>query len=200
MIHPVLKFLAEQLNAYIDEVKKPGDSIEAPFVILQNISRLDEDLLKTTNKILISLVNVSEETTMKNNPDYLLIKNDKVTYKNPPVNLNLFVMITSFMTNYENALLYLSYVITFFQGKYSFTLKDSVTEVEGLPDDFHIVLDMFNLGFEQLNYVWSTFGGKQHPFVCFKVRLLKMERESTREINGVISEVLIDGRGKTAKP
>lgn len=196
MIHPVLKFLAEQLNAYIEEVKKSGDSIESPFVILQNISRLDEDLLKTTNKVLISLINVSEETSMKNNPDYSLIKNNLVTYKNPPVNLNLFIMITSFMTNYENALLYLSYAITFFQGKYSFTLKDSITEVEGLPDDFHIILDLFSLGFEQLNFVWSTFGGKQHPFVCFKVRLLKMERESTKEIKGVINEILIDGHGK----
>jgi hypothetical protein len=68
--------------------------------------------------------------------------------------------------------------------------------VEGLPDDFHIILDLYNLGFEQLNYVWSTFGGKQHPFVCFKVRLVKMERESTREIHGVIKEVMIDGRNK----
>ncbi|MFA5326295.1 MAG: DUF4255 domain-containing protein [Prolixibacteraceae bacterium] len=196
MIHPVLKFLAEQLNAYIEEVKKPGDALEAPFVTLQNISRLDEDLLKTTNKILISLVNISEETSMKNNPDYTSVKNNLATYNNPPVNLNLFIMITSFMTNYENALIYLSYAITFFQGKYAFNLKNSTTEVEGLPDDFHIILDLFNLGFEQLNYVWSTFGGKQHPFVCYKVRLLKMERESTREINGVISEVMIDGRSK----
>jgi hypothetical protein len=141
-------------------------------------------------------VNISEESTMKNNPDYALTRNNLVNYSNPPINLNLFIMITSFMTNYENALIYLSHAITFFQGKYSFTLKDSVTEVEGLPDDFHIILDLYNLGFEQLNYVWSTFGGKQHPFVCFKVRLIKMERESSREIHGVISEVMIDGRNK----
>lgn len=196
MIHPVLKFLAEQLNTYIEEVKKPGDILEAPYVILQNISRLDEDAVKTTNKVLISLVNISEESTMKNNPDYALTRNNLVNYNNPPINLNLFIMITSFMTNYENALIYLSHSITFFQGKYSFTLKDSTTEVEGLPDDFHIILDLYNLGFEQLNYVWSTFGGKQHPFVCFKVRLIKMERESTREIHGVIKEVMIDGRNK----
>jgi hypothetical protein len=196
MIHPVLKFLAEQLNTYIEEVKKPGDILEAPYVILQNISRLDEDAIKNTNKVLISLVNISEESTMKNNPDYALTRNNLVNYNNPPINLNLFIMITSFMTNYENALIYLSHAITFFQGKYSFTLKDSTTEVEGLPDDFHIILDLYNLGFEQLNYVWSTFGGKQHPFVCFKVRLIKMERESTREIHGVIKEVQIDGRNK----
>jgi hypothetical protein len=195
MIHPVLKFLAEQLNNHIEEVKKP-DVVEAPYVLLQNISRLDEETLKSTNKILISLVNISEETSMKNNPDYATIRNNLVTYQNPPINLNLYIMVTSFMTNYENALIYLSYALTFFQGKYSFTLKDSITEVEGLPDDFHIILDLFNLGFEQLNYVWSTFGGKQHPFVCYKVRLVQMERDSTREINGVISEIMIDGRSK----
>lgn len=196
MIHPILKFLAEQLNTYVDQVKKTGDGIESPFVILQNISRLDEDALKTTNKILISLLNIAEESSLKNNPDHTMMKNDAVTYSNPPLNLNLFVMVTSFMTNYENALIYLSYAITFFQGKYSFTLKNSTTEVEGLPDDFHIILDIYTLGFEQLNYVWSTLGGKQHPFICYKVRLLKIERESTREIRGVIKEIQLDDRSK----
>jgi hypothetical protein len=196
MIHPVHKFLAEQLNTYIDQVKKTGDGIEFPYVILQNISRLDEDALKTTNKLLLSLLNISEEQSMKNNPDYIKMKNDQVSYGNPPLNLNLFIMITSFMTNYENALIYLSHAITFFQGKYIFSLKNSTTEVEGLPEDFYIILDLYTLGFEQMNYVWSTLGGKQHPFVCYKVRLLRMERESTQEVRGVIKEILIDERSK----
>lgn len=194
MIHPVLKFLAEQLNNYIDEVKKPGDSIEAPFVILQNISRLDEDALKNTNKVLLSLLNISEEASMKNNPEYVRVKNDQVSYGNPPLNLNLFLMVTSFMTNYENALIYLSYALNFFQGKYIFNKQNSPTEVEGLPDDFHIILDLYSLSFEQLNYVWSTLGGKQHPFICYKIRLVKMERESTREIRGVIKEIKVDDK------
>jgi hypothetical protein len=194
MIHPILKFLAEQINAYIKDQNRSDTDITDPVVILQNISRLDDDSLKTTNKILISLVNISEETSMKNNPDYISVKNNLTTFKNAPVNLNLYVMFTSFMTNYENALIYLSLVLTFFQGKFYFNFKNSTTTVEGLPDDFHIILDMFNLGFEQLNYVWSTFGGKQHPFVCYKVRLLKMERESISEVTGVISEVAINKR------
>jgi hypothetical protein len=196
MIHPVLKFLGEQLNDYVDQVKKPGDGVEIPYVILQNISRLDEDALKTTNKLFISLLNIAEESTMKNNPEYIKIKNDQVAYGNPPINLNLFIMVTSFMTNYENALIYLSYAITFFQGKYNFNLKNSTTEVEGLPDNFHIILDLVSLGFEQLNYVWSTLGGKQHPFVCYKVRLLTMERESTKEIRGIIKEIQVTEKTK----
>ena len=194
MIHPVLKFLAEQLNNYIDEVKKPGDSIEAPYVILQNISRLDEDALKNTNKVLLSLLNISEEVSMKNNPEYVRVRNDQVSYGNPPLNLNLFLMVTSFMTNYENALIYLSYALNFFQGKYIFNKQNSPNEVAGLPDDFHIILDLYSLSFEQLNYVWSTLGGKQHPFICYKIRLVKMERESTREIRGVIKEIKVDDK------
>jgi len=193
MIHPVLKFLAEQMNGYIDQVKTNGDGVESPVTILQNIVRLDEDALKTTNKILLSLVNFSEEPTMKNNINHTILNNDMVAYNNPPLNLNLYILLTSCMTNYENALIYLSHAITFFQGKFTFTPKNSVTQVEGLPDDFRIILDIYSLTFEQLNYLWSTLGGKQQPFVCYKVRLLQIERASTTETRGIIKQVKIEG-------
>lgn len=192
MIHPVLKFLAEQINVYIDQVKKIGDGVVSPVAILQSIVRLDDETLKNTNNILLSLVNFSEEATMKNNPNHTTFNNDMVVYRNPPVNLNLFILVTACMTNYENALIYLSHAITFFQGKYSFSLKNSVTQVDGLPDDFYIILDLYTLSFEQLNYLWSTLGGKQHPFVCYKVRLLQIERASTSETRGIIKQVRID--------
>lgn len=192
MIYPVLKFLAEQLNLYIDQVKKTSDGIASPVSILQNIARLDDEALKTTENLLISLVNFAEESTMKNNPSHSVFRNEMVEYKNPPVNLNLFILITACMTKYENALIYLSHAITFFQGKYTFTLKNSTTQVEGLPDDFRIILDLYTLSFEQINYLWSTLGGKQHPFVCYKVRLIQIEKESTTETRGVIKQVKID--------
>jgi hypothetical protein len=196
MIHPLLKFIAEQLNAYIELVKKPGDGIEFPYVILQNISRLDEEALKTTNKVLLTLVNLSEESTLKNS-NHTILNKDTVEYDNPPVNLNLFLLFSVCMANYEHAMIYLSHTITFFQGKNSFTRQNSITAGDGLPDDFHIILDLYSLSFEQANYVWSTLGGKQHPFVLYKARLLKMERKSTLETRGVIKQVRIDGRDKT---
>lgn len=196
MIHPVLKFLVEQMNFYIDQVKKPDIDVVSPVAILQSIVRLDDETLKKTNNILICLVNFSEEATMKNNQNHTILNNDMVAYRNPPVNLNLFILVTACMTNYENALIYLSHAITFFQGKYSFTLKNSVTQVDGLPDDFHIILDLYTLSFEQLNYLWSTLGGKQHPFVCYKVRLLQIERASTTETRGIIKQVRIEEPGK----
>ncbi len=191
MIYPVLKFLAEQMNSYIDQVKNAGDGIAAPVAVLQNIGRLEDETLKTTNKIFISLVNLAEESTMKNNPGHSISGNEIVRYQNPPVNLNLYVLVTAVMTNYENALIYLSHAMTFFQGKNVFTRQNSVTQVDGLPDDFRLILDLDSLSFEQSNYLWSTLGGKQHPFACYKARLISLERESTRETRGTIKQVRI---------
>lgn len=195
MIYPVLKFLAEQLNQYIEQVKKPGDGITNPVAILQNISRLNEDDLETTNNIILSLVNLQEEAAMKNNPGQVVMNSEVVRYDNPPVNLNLYLLITACMTNYENALIYLTHAITFFQGKNIFNKQNSITHVEGLPDNFRIITDLHSLTLEQVNFLWSTLGGKQHPFVCYRLRLLQLTRPSTTETRGVIRQVRIEETG-----
>jgi hypothetical protein len=197
MIYKTLKFIAEQLNAYITEVKKAGDGIESPYVMLQNISRLDEEALKTTNKVLLTLVNISEEPTMKNNPANTILRNEITEYNNPPVNLNLYLLYSVCMANYEHAVIYLSHTINFFQGKNNFTRQNSITAIDGLPDDFQIILELYSLSFEQENYLWSTLGGKQHPFALYKARMIRMERKSTVETRGVIKQIRIDERNKT---
>jgi hypothetical protein len=88
-------------------------------------------------------------------------------------------MITAVMSKYENELRYLGHVISFFQGKTLFNKKNSPSQVDELPEDFSVSIDLVSLSFEQINYLWSTLGGKQHPFVCYKLRIIRMEREST---------------------
>jgi len=195
MFYPVLNFLAEQMNLYIEQVKNDSDSIESPVAVLGNIARLSEEDLKNKSNILLSLVNISEESTMKNDPGNVIMNNDLVKYDNPPVNLNLSLLVTSCMTNYDHALIYLSHVITFFQGKHIFTRQNSVTQVDGLPDSFKIIIDLQTLSIEQVNYLWSTLGGKQHPFACYKARILQLERDSTVETRGVIRQVRIKKSG-----
>jgi hypothetical protein len=192
MIYQALKFLAGQLGSYFSGLEKPGSLDAVPEVLLQNVSRLSDDEMKKANNVFLTLVNLSEEATMKNFPGTFVVNSNEVHYDNPPINVNLYVLFTACMANYEYALIYLSHVISFFQGKYSFTRQNSVTTVDGLPDDFHIILDLYSLTFEQANYLWSTLGGKQQPYVCYKVRLLSISRESTRETRGVIKQIRID--------
>lgn len=197
MIHQALKFITDKINVYFNEIDKPGGLTAVPTAILQNIARLDEQDLKKANNIMLTLVNISEDAAMKNDPGSYIVGNSKTHYENPPVNLNLYLLFTVCMANYEHGLIYLSHVISFFQGKNSFTKQDSTSEIDGLPDDFHIIFDLHSLTFEQSNYLWSTLGGKQHPFVCYKARLVKMRREAVRETRGVIREISIDkARGR----
>jgi hypothetical protein len=194
MIFQTLKILTVHLNSYFTGLDKPGGLTAIPTAILQNISRLDEQDLKKANNVLLTLVNLSEEATMKNDPGTYVVNSNETHYTNPPVNLNLYLLFTVCMANYEHSLIYLSHIISFFQGKNSFTRRDGTITTD-LPDDFRIILDLNSLTFEQANYLWSTLGGKQHPFVCYKVRLVKMQRTAVRETRGVIREIRIDDPG-----
>ncbi|MGD9557163.1 MAG: DUF4255 domain-containing protein [Mangrovibacterium sp.] len=192
MIYPILKFLTGQLNQYMDEVKKATDGVTSPVVLLESIVNIEESKLREKNNLLLFMVNLSEEASMKNHPAYVRQTEEEAVYKNPPLNLNVYVVVTALMTNYENELRYLTHALRFFQGKPVFTHQNSVSQVEGLPDRFRIILDLYSLSFEQINYLWSTLGGKQHPFVCYKLRMVEVERESTTATRGVIRQVRIE--------
>src|SRR3954469_419287 len=61
-----------------------------------------------------SMVNIREDKTLKNLPNY--IRNDsRVVYQNPPVFLNFHILLVATHSNYANALLMLSRAIKFFQ-------------------------------------------------------------------------------------
>ena len=145
--------------------------------------------MQNADNIFITLVNLSEEATLKNTPNYVK-ENFNTIYRNPPVFLNLFVLFSSCFKNYNQALLFLTRTVEFFQGKNTFSVKNSVTQVTGL-ENLKIVMDLYSPTFEQANYLWSTLGGKQRPFVLYKMRLVEIERESKEEIRGVIREIAV---------
>ena len=82
-----------------------------------------------SNKIIITLVNTEEESTLKNNSNVLKTPRG-IQYIEPPVFFNLYILISSTLGQdlqdaYEFALGRLSLVIQFFQAKKSFTIKNS---------------------------------------------------------------------------
>ena len=186
MIYKALFFIEEQLNKYFESFKPEQHLVALPIVKLDNIGTLDEATIKKTNNVLITLVNLSEEFALKNITHFRKDA-DTATYANPPVFLNLFVLFTVCMNKYDHALVYLSHVIRFFQGKNTFDTKNSPTQIDGL-DNFKITFDLYSPTFEQSNYLWSTLGGKQFPFVLYKIRLVELERESISETRGLIKE------------
>ena len=108
--------------------------------------------------------------------------------------LNSCILFSATTTNsYENALIYLSRLIRFFQSKNVFTPYNSATVPISNPydemTDFKLILDLYSPSFEEQNHFWGTLGGKQYPSVLYQMRLLELKRDEVVEGAGVIEEI-----------
>lgn len=184
LITPVLKYIAEEINHYYDNPVTPA--IEE-FVQLGNISQL-ENASNASNadlrtKVILTVVNIDEEKTLKNNP-YYVRQGEAVVKRNPTVFLNLYVLVSCADEDYETALTKISRVIGFFQQKYVFTADNA--EVS-FPEEHveKIILDLFSLNFEQINHLWGILGGKYIPSVLYKLRLIPIQQSEPEDAHPI---------------
>ena len=185
MIKEALSLLCEELKSYV-HTKDPSVNI-----IVDNIGLFETSKGDTlTNNIVITLVNVEEESTLKNQPALRRPFVNTAQYQNPPVCLNLYVLFTCNYSgdDYPLALKRLSYIIQFLQSRNSFSSASSVTgggidfSEEGIAE-LKFTLELFTLTFEQINHLWGSLGGRQMPFTMYKLRLVAItERALLREV------------------
>ena len=154
------------------------------------------------DKIVLSLVNLIEEVTLKNSSPYRS-SNFEQTIENPPVFLNLFLLFTANFTSpqgtgsssqipYNNGLTLLSTVIEFFQSQNVFTVQnapDPDTIQDPKLQNLKIVMDLYPLTFEQVNHLWGSLGGKQMPFVLYKARVLPLKKERIVNRGSLIQDI-----------
>jgi hypothetical protein len=184
MIDIALQLLKDELTNYLS-------TKDTATVIIDNIGLFETSAgAGLTENIIITIVNVEEESTLKNQPAAKRPFIGNAIYKNPPVYLNLYVLLTCNYTgdHYTLALKRLSYIIRFLQSKNSFSISSSVSggtvNVDD-PDiaDLKFTLELYTLTFEQINHLWGSLGGRQMPFVMYKLRLVAItERAVLREV------------------
>ncbi|MCI3939512.1 DUF4255 domain-containing protein [Chryseobacterium aahli] len=166
MIDNVLKILQSKLNDPLNGLK--DDDGEVNIAVVNNIAKHeDEDSTNLKNKVVITLLTVEEESTMKNTPRYNRIKEDNqpVRYEleSAPAYLNLYVMIAANRDAYDKSLANVSKVIEIFQ----------TNNVLG-SDGFTFRIELHSIPFEQLSYVWGLLGGKVMPFAFYKISVIKI--------------------------
>jgi len=175
MIYDALKLLQAGLQQYIQEVEQSDPSSEV--VTLGNIAMADAlggSRSDMNDRIVMSVINLEEETTLKNSPHYRA-ENGRTVYRSPPVHLNVFVLFSVLHPEqYSTALKRLSSIVEFFQWKKEFSFTTSPTESREAKD-VRVLADLYTLTFDQLNHLWGTLGGKQVPFVMYKLRLLSLD-------------------------
>ena len=174
MIDQAISLLKNELQAFI-KIKDGSVSVTVYNIGLFETSKGDT----LTNNIVITLVNIEEESTLKNQPALKRPINNMAVYSNPPVFLNLYVLFTCNYSgnDYILALKRLAYVIQFLQGKNSFSASSSISgETIDLNEDnitdLKFTLELYTLTFEQINHLWGSLGGRQIPFAMYKLRLV----------------------------
>lgn len=193
MIDIALILLRDELRTYIT-LSKHDNSV---VVNIDNIALLEPTGHSSlSDSIIISLVNIEEESTLKNQSAVKRPFINNAVYQNPPVYLNLYVLFTSNYSgnNYSLALKRLSYIIQFVQSKNSFSIASSVSAeslIENNPDvlDLKFTLELYTLTFEQINHLWGSLGGRQVPFAMYKLRLVAISDHATIREVPLIEEI-----------
>ena len=189
----LLETIAAELGEYIE----PEQNGISPKVVFGNIADAKDNFMQEEEsileKIVISIVNVAEEASIKNEINQRKGPNpNQIIDFYPVVNINLFLLFSCNFANYLNAVSYQFKVIEFFQGKKIFTLGQDLDEETGLQSE--ITLDLHTLSFEQLNDLWGSLGGRQMPFVLYRARMIHLEHRIPRSEAKEIQSVKLDGK------
>lgn len=168
MIDDAIAYIRREVSAYL--------GVNEDDVIPGLIHVLKEE--NNSRGLYMSLVNLEEETTLRNTSHTIRLNNN-VHYQEPPVFLNLYLLFASNFSDYGTSLLRLSQTVELFQSQRVFEAANA-SATNPFPARLEkLIFDFTNLNFEQLNHLWGVLGGTYLPSVLYKVRLVEIQRDET---------------------
>jgi hypothetical protein len=183
MIDLLLDEIKTQLNNFLQY-----KSTTIPFVSqVADIALHDKDALGGEDEgmgmagsIIISLVSIEEEASLKNNYPLRQIGSALVKEKSS-IFINAYILFSAKYDKYDTALKAIANVVLFFQStrRVRFFADGEMQEA---------ILNLHNIGFENLNNLWTVLGGKYLPSVMYKARVL-MYQASPPEGAAVVLDI-----------
>ncbi len=187
MIGDVLGLIAKEVARYIDEkLQLPVGGKKS--VILQKPANLKGEFSQPDNTISLSLINIEEETGIRDPMVPKQVINGKVYKQNPPVNINLqIIFIANFPNDYTSELNAITKVIEFFQQKPFFNQ-------ENMPDlkKYGIGKLSFKLNTVELSEqhnIWNLVGTKYMPSLLYKISMITIQDSMAPAGEGVVQKV-----------
>lgn len=175
MIYSVLSTFSKGLSDYLCLSYKLVDEV----VVLGVPGGENKNF--STNKIIVSLVNIERETASGIQFNYKNVSEKQFKKTLPVWQLNLYVLIAAvFMEKqYEEGLRLLSGAMLYIQGNSTFTLPET---------GVMLAVEPVNLSFSELSNLWSVCGGTYCPSVLCKIRVLNMDTDNIKQITRAIEK------------
>jgi len=170
MIHETLPVIIADLNSFL----KRATSDTENKAILSNIAGQSGALAFTGEGLVIcTVIGIEKETSVRGQ---ISPSAGRISL-NRPVYLNLKLLFSAYCPhNYEEALKFISLVLSFFQSKPFFTAENT----PGLPDGVNkISLELYHLEEQARFELWQAIGAKMMPSICMKLRMIEIKQEET---------------------
>ncbi|ADO69347.1 DUF4255 domain-containing protein [Stigmatella aurantiaca] len=167
MIGTALSFVCGKLNTYFREAQHDSREVVSLCPPEGHAASSSHEL---TNRILFSLCNVLQETTLRNQPPS---KGSSTASRPPraPLSINLHVVFSANYTDYVTGLDFLSDVLSFLQAMPVFDHQNSP---DLNPRIQKLAFSMVNLDYAQLSNLWSMLRVEYRPSALYEMRMLTL--------------------------
>ena len=180
MIKEALKFIRESLNQNL----KLRFGLNENVVVISRLIDQDSSVpLMNQNKIVLSLLNLEQETARQFTDRYTRLNNNVIQDVSPSQRFNLDIMFSASFDDYEESLGFLDATVAFFQANPSINSQTSSNLPEGIEK---LNLDIEKLDYNQTYNLWSSIGAKYVPSVVYKVRLITIQSEEVVQLDPAI--------------
>lgn len=193
MINLTLDFLCHEINNYL--IMKLDLAPGSNAILLYNVSQLNNEGGANANgdgnaSAFLTLVNIEEDRISKSNNNFIR-RDDKITYQNPAVHLNLFLLFSVQLPSYTEALKRLSFIIQFFQQQNVFTPLTSPAMPAGVDE---LILDLHTLSLQDLNNLWGILGSKYLPSAMYKMRMITISENFAQGDAGLVTSINMNNK------
>ncbi len=179
MIDAALKFIADQVNAQLR--KRTGASLGEA-----SCGPLVDDKGAWVQPLDTLLFQIDEERALREQVPSRVIVGGREVVMPPPLKLNLVVVIAARFQQYDQALRTLSLVLGYFQSHPLFTPSDSPALPAGID---RLAIELQSYGPEQLNQMWTCFGGKHLPSVVYRLRMVVLQDDEPSGTGAPITQI-----------
>ena len=140
---------------------------------------------------LITLINLEEEAVLRNTKHVVEV-GGRVHYREPPVFMNLYLLFSFDFVDYGASLLSLSQTVQMFQDR-RYMSPENADRTLAFPTGIErLIFEHHNMSFEAMNNLWSIMGGTHHPFVTYKMRMVKLQHVRPPSPGDEITRIAVD--------
>lgn len=168
MIDDALKFVADEVNAYLQ--RRTGSGLG--FVELGPLVDDKGNWLVAQDSLRLSLFLIDEERILREGAPERVNAGSRDLVLPPPLKVNLTVVIAGRFQQYAQALRHLSHVLTCLHARPVFTPSDFPGMPAGLD---RLTAELVSYTPEQLNQMWACIGTKQLPAVVYRLRMVVLQ-------------------------